>query len=186
MPDNRKDQAQNPKQAPVAKQAPPKPAAPPKPPKPAPDADAAAIHPKHKVGIVELVMIMLLVAVIFIFIFGMQQMKRDKERELLLSQKVEALLPTFVTIADSAKAYQARDPFAAWPLNIEEMNLPANINTAEFKFSFAENGVVTATSTKEFGKEGIKINFDIPSATYNVDDPQPTEKPIIKDQWLSK
>ncbi len=144
------------------------------------------IQPQHKVGLVELVMFLLLAGVVFIFVFGMQQMKREKAQELLLRQKFEQILPNFATVADSAKAYQARDPFAAWPLNIEEMNLPPNLNTPEFTFSFMENGVVTATTTKEFGKEGIKVNYEIATDSYNVEDPDPKSKPNIKDDWLSE
>ncbi len=143
------------------------------------------IQPHHKVGLVELIMFLLLAGVVFIFVFGMQQMKREKAQELLLRQKFEQILPNFATVADSAKAYQARDPFAAWPLNIEEMNLP-DLNTPEFTFSFMENGVVTATTTKEFGKEGIKVNYEIASDSYNIDDPDPKSKPIIKNDWLNQ
>ncbi len=189
MPDQGKNKPAPAKPAPAKPTpAPPAPKAPkaPKPVKVKHIPETPEVTPRHKVGLVELIMILLLVAVIFIFIFGMQQMKRDKEQELLARQKFEQILPHFSVIADSAKAYQARDPFAAWPLTIEELNLPPNINTPEFTFSFMENGVVIATTTKEFGKEGIKINYDIPTSSFVIEDPDPTTKPIVKYEWTEQ
>lgn len=176
---------ESPSKPPVKPTPPPPPPQDPKALKAAPG-ETAGILPHHKIGLVEILMILLLAAVVFIFIFGMRQMRAEKEQELLQRQKFENVLPTFKVIADSAKAYQARDPFAAWPLTIDEMNLPPNINTPEFKFSFMENGVVTATTTKEFGKEGIKVNYDIQQAAYNIDDPKPDTKPFIKQEWLGE
>ncbi len=144
------------------------------------------LKPQHKVGLVEIVMILLLAGVIFIFVFGMSQMKKEKAQELALQQKFEKVLPTFATITQAAKEYQAADPFAAWPLSIEEMNLPKDINTPEFTFTFAENGIVILTTTKAFGKEGIKVSYDIAKDGFDIEDPTPDAKPNIKETWLNR
>ncbi|MGC9362879.1 MAG: hypothetical protein ACP5F3_08120, partial [Candidatus Syntrophosphaera sp.] len=102
----------------------------------------SGINPRHKVGLVEIVMILLLAGVVFIFIFGMRQMRREKAELLALQQKVESIQPQFYAIADSAKAYKERDPFGAWPFTIEELNIPFDIQTPEYEFSFLENGTV--------------------------------------------
>lgn len=144
------------------------------------------LDPRHKIGLVEIVIILLLAGVVFIFIFGMNQMKREKARELALQLKVEEVLPHFQAIADAAKVYKENDPFGAWPLTIEELNLPPDLDTPEFKFSFSENGMVILTTTQEFGKEGIKVNYDITKDLYEIEDPDPTSKPVIKDDWLGR
>jgi hypothetical protein len=147
---------------------------------------AGEINPKHKIGLVEILIFLLVAGVVFIFIFGMNQMKKEKAQELALQQKFEQVLPNFALITKAAKEYQANDPFAAWPLSIEELNLPQNINTPEFKFSFMENGVVVLTTTKEFGKEGIVVNYDIAKDSYSVEDPSPETKPTIKEDWIQQ
>ncbi|MFO8144446.1 MAG: hypothetical protein R6T89_01760 [Candidatus Syntrophosphaera sp.] len=146
---------------------------------------ATEIDPRHKVGLVEIVMILLLAGVVFIFIFGMRQMRREKAELLALQQKVESIQPHFYTIADSAKAYKDRDPFGAWPLTIEELNIPFDIQSPEYEFSFLENGTVILTTKEEFGKEGIKINYDINEDFFEIEDPEPQTKPVIKDEWLN-
>lgn len=147
---------------------------------------AQGINPRHKIGLVEIALILLLAGVVFIFIFGMNQMKREKARELALQLKVEEVMPHFQTIAEAAKVYKENDPFGAWPLTIEELNLPPDLDTPEFKFSFSENGMVILTTTKEFGKEGIKVNYDITKDLYEIVDPDPTAKPVIKEDWLGQ
>ena len=67
---------------------------------------------------------------------------------------------------------------------IEEIIDPAKVNTPEFKFSFQENGTVIMTTTKEFGKEGIKVTYDIAKNTYDIEDPNPEVKPTIKEDWI--
>jgi hypothetical protein len=139
---------------------------------------------KHKVGLVELIMILLIAGIVFIFIFGMRQMKIEKQQERIAQAKVEQILPKFDLVTKAAKEYQAADPFAAFPLSIEEMNLPSDLNTPEFVFSFSEDGTVTATTTQAYGREGIKINYSIPEAIYELDDPAPDQKPRIAQDWL--
>ncbi len=153
---------------------------------PAPQKNGAGgINPRHKVGLVEMVMILLLAGVIFIFIFGMRQMRREKAEQLALQQKVESIQPHFYAIADSAKAYKERDPFGAWPFTIEELNLPFEIQTDEYEFSFLENGTVILTTKEEFGKEGVNINYEINEDFFEIEDPDPQAKPVIQDEWLN-
>ncbi len=143
-----------------------------------------AVQPKRQVGLVELILFLLLAGVVFIFIFGMRQMKAEKELELLAQQKFEQIVPQIELVVKAAKEYQANDPFAALPLSIEEMNLPSNINTEAFLITYSEEGIVTATSTKEFGREGIQVKHDINAGTYEISDPAPNEKPRIPEDWL--
>lgn len=145
----------------------------------------SGINPRHKVGLVEIVMILLLAGVVFIFIFGMRQMRREKAELLALQQKVESIQPQFYAIADSAKAYKERDPFGAWPFTIEELNIPFDIQTPEYEFSFLENGTVILTTKEEFGKPGVKINYDINDDFFEIDDPNPKAKPVLQEAWLN-
>ncbi|HQM79658.1 MAG TPA: hypothetical protein PKV12_03005 [Candidatus Syntrophosphaera sp.] len=138
----------------------------------------------HSIGIVELLIFIILAGVIFIFIFGMKQMQEEKEKELLAEKKFEQVLPNFTLISNLAKEYQKNDPFASWPSMIEEIIDPAKVNTPEFKFTFQENGTVIMTTTKEFGKEGIKVTYDIAKNTYDIEDPNPEVKPTIKEDWI--
>ncbi|MBW6514670.1 MAG: hypothetical protein K0B87_07930 [Candidatus Syntrophosphaera sp.] len=147
---------------------------------------AQSINPRHKIGLVEIIMILLLAGVVFIFIFGMNQMKAEKARELELQQMVGEVLPTFGLIANEAKVYKENDPFGAWPLTIEELNLPAGLDTPQFKFSFSDAGAVIMTTTKDFGKKGITVSYDITKDIYDINDPDPTAKPVIKEDWLNQ
>ena len=135
-------------------------------------------------GIVELLIFIILAGVIFIFIFGMKQMQEEKKEELLAAKKFEEVLPNFALISNAAKDYQKNDPFASWPSMLEEIIDPSKVNTPEFKFSFQENGTVIMTTTKEFGKEGIKVVYDINKDTFEIDDPNPNVKPTIKEDWI--
>ena len=138
----------------------------------------------HSIGIVELLIFIILAGVIFIFIFGMKQMQEEKEKELLAEKKFEQVLPNFALISNLAKEYQKNDPFASWPAIIEEIIDPSKVNTPEFEFTFQENGTVIMTTTKEFGKEGIKVIYDISKNTYDIEDPNPDVKPTIKEDWI--
>lgn len=161
--------------------------------KPAPkQAPAAAsettdiVKTRRTLGLVEILMIMLLAGVVFIFIFGMQQMKREREQELAMQAKFEQVLPTFAQVAQAAKGYKNADEFGAWPIDIAEIADPAQINTPEFKFSWLDSGVVELKTTKEFGKEGIRVSYDVANDSYSIDDPDPSTKPVIKESWVGQ
>jgi hypothetical protein len=138
----------------------------------------------HSYGIVELLIFIIIAGDIFIFIFGMKQMQEEKRQELITAKKFEQVLPNFMLISNLAKEYQKNDPFGSWPLNLEEIIDPSKVNTPEFKFSFQENGTVIMTTTKEFGKEGVKVTYDISKGTYDIEDPNPEVKPTIKEDWI--
>ena len=137
-------------------------------------------------SIAWILMILLLAGVVFIFIFGMQQMKREREQEQALLAKFEQVLPTFALVAQAAKNYKEADEFASWPIDIEEIADPNHINTPELQFSWLDSGVVELSTTKEFGKEGIRVSYDVANDSYSIDDPDPTTKPVIKDSWVSQ
>ncbi|MDP2172902.1 MAG: hypothetical protein Q8M98_07805 [Candidatus Cloacimonadaceae bacterium] len=142
------------------------------------------VKPENQVSLIEMIMILMLVGLVFVFVFGMQQMKINKEKEAIAQQKFESILPTFDRIVAAANEYRKNDPFGAYPLSLEELNLK-DINNADFVFSYTEMGpVITATTTKEFGKEGIAVNYNIAAAVYEVSDPNPQDKPTVHDDWL--
>lgn len=135
-------------------------------------------------GLVEMILILLLAGIVFIYIFGMKQMKMEKAELARTQQLFEQVVPTFDKITKAAKAYQAKDEFAAYPVDISELFPPAEIDTKEFKFTISDAGIVTATTTKDFGKEGIKVNYNIGSKAYDISDPAPDTPPNILDTWL--
>lgn len=167
------------KKAPETKPA-PKPA--PKQHQPAPEAEKI----RHKLGLVEILIFLLLAGVIFIFVFGLQQMKREKEQELVIQAKFEEVLPTFGIVAKAAKDLREDPNWGEWPFDILQVADTTKINTPEFKFTWSENVQVILTTTKEFGKEGIKVIYDVEKDSYSIDDPEPNVKPVIKDNWLSQ
>ncbi len=159
------------------------------PPKPAPkprQENQGDEKPRHKLGLVEILIFLLLAGVVFIFVFGMQQMQREKKQEEALQAKFEEVLPSFEIIAKGAKQLKADDPFGDWPLSIDFIIEPAKVNTPEFGFDWLDTGVVVLTTTKEFGKEGIKVIYDVATDSYSIEDPEPTVKPVIKDSWLNQ
>lgn len=129
---------------------------------------------------------LLLAGVIFIFVFGLQQMKREKEQELVIQAKFEEVLPTFGIVAKAAKDLREDPNWGEWPFDILQVADTTKINTPEFKFTWSENVQVILTTTKEFGKEGIKVIYDVEKDSYSIDDPEPNVKPVIKDNWLSQ
>ncbi len=146
-----------------------------------------ADKPRHKLGLVEILMFLLLAGVVFIFIFGMQQQKRDKELELAMQQKIVELKPAFMEIAANAKQYKANDPFGAWPLALDELNMdPAKLKTEEYTFDWSESGSVVMTTTEQFGKEGVKISYDVEGDSYTVEDPNASSRPQIKESWFNQ
>ncbi|MDZ4182899.1 MAG: hypothetical protein U1B83_08490 [Candidatus Cloacimonadaceae bacterium] len=152
--------------------------------KPAQEAKVTKVKPENQVSLIEMIMILMLVGLVFVFVFGMQQMKINKEKEALAQQKFETILPAFDRVVAAVNEYKRNDPFGAYPLALEELNL-SDINNGDFVFSYTEEGpVITATTTKEFGKEGIAVNYNITADVYEISDPAPQDKPTIKDDWL--
>lgn len=138
----------------------------------------------NRISLVEMIMILMLVGLVFVFFFGMKQLKVDKALEAAAQQKFEAIVPNFTKIVSAMEDYQKKDEFGDYPAFLEELNL-GNLDSEDFKFSYVfDTLTITATSTKAFGKEGIKVNYDLNSRSYTVDDPTPEKKPTVKDDWL--
>lgn len=136
----------------------------------------------HKISLVELIMILMLVGVVMIFTFGMRQMKLDKQKEAVAEQKFQDVIPVFQRIIAAMDEYKKNDQFGDYPVTIEELG---TFDTADFKFSYdSETLIVTGTSTKEFGKDGIQVLYSLTNAVYEVNDPKPKDKPTVLDEWL--
>lgn len=162
----------------------PKPAAPTKPPKPQSVKVDASMEAgiAHKVSMVELIMILMLVGVVMIFTFGMRQMKVDKQKEAIAEQKFQEVIPVFNKIIAGMEEYKKNDQFGAYPIDLQELG---TFDTNDFKFTYdADKLIVTATTTKEFGKDGIQVLYSIANMVYEVNDPKPKDKPTILDDWL--
>ncbi|HNX38363.1 MAG TPA: hypothetical protein PL124_05100 [Candidatus Cloacimonadota bacterium] len=140
----------------------------------------------NRIGLIELMMILMLVGLVFVFVFPMKQMKVDKAQELVSQGKVEALIPTFekIVVALDKFVNDPKNEFKDYPFDLSQLNL-GTVDTPEFKFSWDEmNKNIKATSTKEYGKEGIIISFNINDKVYTIDDKKPDVKPVVKDEWL--
>lgn len=166
----------------------PKPQAPvqPKPAAPKPpihkDNSSEETDPSRKASLVELIMILMLVGLVLVFIFGMQQMKIDKEKEVIAQQKFEATVPVFDRIIKAMEDYRKQDEFGDYPITLEELG---SFTNPDFKFDYSyDDKIITATSTAEFGKEGVQVKYSLTNSVYEVVDPTPKEKPTVKDDWL--
>lgn len=148
------------------------------------DISGDSLKAPKRFGLVEMILILLLAGIVFIYIFGMKQMRIEKAELARTQQLFEQVVPTFDKITKAAKAYQAKDEFAAYPVDISELFPPSDIDTKEFKFTISDAGIVTATTTKEFGKEGIKVNYNIGGKAFDISDPSPDTPPNILDTWL--
>lgn len=155
--------------------------------KPANKGEKTAEHaPKRNIGLIELMMILMLVGLVFVFVFPMQQMKVDKAQEKIVQQKVEAIVPTFAMINQKIDEFvnAPANEFKDYPFDLTQLNI-GTVNTPEFTFSWDEtNRKIVATSTKAYGKEGIKLSYSIEDKVYEIEDPKPADKPVIKDEWL--
>lgn len=138
--------------------------------------------PTRKASLVELIMILMLVGLVLVFIFGMQQMKVNKQKEMIAQQKFESVIPVFDNIIKAMEDYRKNDPFGAYPVDLGEVG---TFKHEDFKFSYdPESFIITGTSTKEFGKEGVEVKYSLNNAVYEVNDPKPKESPTVKDEWL--
>lgn len=148
-----------------------------------PAKETAAMH-HSPISLVEMIMILMLVGLVFVFFFGLKQLKVDKALEAAAQEKFEAVVPNFTKIVNAMEEYQKKDEFGDYPAFLEELNL-GNLDSENFKFSYLfDTLTITATSTKAFGKENIKVNYDLNNRSYTVDDPAPEKKPTVKDDWL--
>ena len=138
----------------------------------------------QNVSLVEMIMILMLVGLVFVFFFGMKQLKVDKAMEAAAQTKFEAIIPNYTKLVKAMEDYQKKDQFGDYPAFLEELNL-GNLDNPDFKFSYVfDTLTITATSTKAFGKEGVKVNYNLSDRSYTVDDPAPEKKPTVKDDWL--
>ena len=136
------------------------------------------------VSLVEMIMILMLVGLLFVFFFGMKQLKVDKALEAAAQEKFEAVVPTYTKLVKAMEEYQKKDQFGDYPAFLEELNI-GNLDSENFKFTYVfDTLTITATSTKAFGKEGVKVNYSLSDRSYTVDDPTPEKKPTVKDDWL--
>ncbi len=133
--------------------------------------------------LVEMIIILLLAGVVFIFIFGLRQVRTEEQRELAAKAQFEQLIPKFGEVAAAAEKMRAEDEFGDWPLDIEFLGLPANFDPKGFEFAFSD-GIVTATTTRDFGKQNVKIIYNIDKKEYSIEDPDPDTAPKIKYEWL--
>ena len=148
-----------------------------------PKQETTTMH-NSRISLVEMIMILMLVGLVFVFFFGMKQLKVDKALEAAAQQKFEAIVPNFTKIVSAMEEYQKKDEFGDYPAFLEELNL-GNLDSEDFKFSYLfDTLTITATSTPAFGKPDIKVNYDLGSRSYAVDDPAPEKKPTVKDDWL--
>ncbi len=159
----------------------PKPAAP-KPPIHKTSSEIESNEMTRKVSLIELIMILMLVGLVLVFIFGMQQMKIDKEKETIAQQKFESTIPVFDRIIKAMEDYRKQDEFGDYPITLDEIGSFPN---PDFKFDYSyDDKIITAVSTKEFGKEGVEVKYSLNNSVYEVVDPSPKEKPTVKDDWL--
>ncbi len=146
--------------------------------------DSKPVETGHQVSLVELMMLLMLVGLLFVFIFGMQQLKIDKAAEALAQSKFEAIVPSFQKTIAAMEDYRKNDEFGDYPAFIDELNL-GTIDNEDFKFEYVFDSLtLTATSQAAFGKEGIKVVYNLNDRSYTVEDPAPDKKPTVKDEWL--
>jgi len=137
-----------------------------------------------RVSLVELIMILMLVGLVFVFYFGMKQLQIDKANEAIAQNKFESIVPNFEKIIAAMENYRKADEFGDYPITLEELNL-GNVSNNDFKFEYNyDSKTVTAISQPSFGKEGIKVIFNLSDRSYTVEDPKPDKKPTVKDEWL--
>ncbi len=146
--------------------------------------DSKPVEAGHKVSLVELMMLLMLVGLLFVFFFGMQQLKIDKAAEALAQSKFEVIVPSFQKAIAAMEDYRKNDEFGDYPAFIDELNL-GTIDNEDFKFEYVfDTLTLTAVSQAAYGKEGIKVVYNLNDRSYTVEDPAPDKKPTVKDEWL--
>ncbi len=140
--------------------------------------------PTKRITLIELIMILMLVGLIFVFVFPFKQMTVDQEKEAIAKLKFEAILPNFEIIVAAAEEYKKADEFAAYPILLDELNL-SNINTEYFRFDYTDSGpTITAISTEAYGKADIKINYNMATKSFSIEDADSKVLPTVKEDWL--
>ncbi len=139
---------------------------------------------KARIGLVEIILIMMLVGLVFVFIPPYFQMRADEAQEAIDRERFDLAMQSVRVIIDKAEEYRRNDEFGDYPILIEVLNLPEQ-DTTYFNFMLeAEDLSIRAISKESFGKEGIKVVYSMQNKTYEIDDPNPQTKPVIKDAWL--
>ncbi|MBM4403295.1 MAG: hypothetical protein FJ042_02745 [Candidatus Cloacimonetes bacterium] len=139
---------------------------------------------KAKIGLVEIMLIMMLVGLVFVFIPPYFQMRADEAQEVIDRERFDLAMQTVRQIIEKAEEYKKTDEFGDYPILIEVLNVTAPDTTFFTYMLEAEDLSIRAISKTSFGKEGIKVIYSMPNKTYEIDDPAPKIKPVIKDSWL--
>jgi len=140
--------------------------------------------------LIEIILILFLVGLIFVFIFPYLQLKEDKKAEILIKEKLLAAIPTLEKISDAAYKMKAQDDFAAFAMDFDFLGIgkKSDFETDDFTFGYEyiddETANVFALTKAAFGKDKVKIIYDLKNKSYSISDPEPEAKPIIKEEWL--
>ncbi len=140
--------------------------------------------------LIEIILILFLVGLIFVFVFPYLQLQDDKKAEALFKSKIITAIPTIEKIADAAFKMKAADEFGAFALDYDFLGMgkASELETDDFTFGYEyvddESANVFALSKASFGKEKVKIVYDLKNKSYSISDPNAETKPIIKEDWL--
>lgn len=141
--------------------------------------------------IIEIIMILFLVGLVFVIVFPYKQMQDDKKQEAILKQRMEAIYPVLTRITEAALKAKAEDEFGDFPMDFDFLGLgkASDLETSDFTFGYnydldTSTPTAFALSKPEFGKENVKIIYNIKDKSYSLSDPKAEEKPRIKDEWL--
>jgi len=139
---------------------------------------------KARIGLVEIILILMLVGLVFVFIPPYFQMKADEAQEAIDRERFDIAMLTVKQIIDNAEEYRRMDEFGDYPILIEVLNI-TDPDTTYFNYSLeAEDLSIRAISKDSFGKAGIQVIYSMVNKTYEINDPDPKTKPVIKDDWL--
>lgn len=132
---------------------------------------AKKIGSAKEVTLIEVLLVILIVGVIVVLIIPAMA---DRQKIEMIN---EELLPTVKTIQQKNEEFQAE--YDDYAFDISQLNLQELSEKKYFTYSLTDS-TIDATTTKEFGKEGVTVRYNFLNDTWTIEGPEG----VIDRSWL--
>ncbi|MGC9337236.1 MAG: hypothetical protein ACP5EQ_03980 [Candidatus Cloacimonadia bacterium] len=132
---------------------------------------AKKIGSAKEVTLIEVLMVILIVGVIVVLIIPAMA---DRQKIEMIN---EELLPTVKTIQQKNEEFRAE--YDDYAFDISQLNLQELSEKKYFTYSLTDS-TIDATTTKEFGKEGVTVRYNFLNDAWTIEGPEG----VIDRSWL--
>ena len=147
--------------------------------------DDLSIKQAKKFSLIELLMIIMLVGIVVTFIFPLRQMKIDRSRTQEAIEIVREIAKIDEDFKNNPDLGDGEYAFDFSQLNYKPDNAYFTFRVADVDMEGRSitGGFIVATTTEEFGHEGIQIKYMLPSGPWSIEAPDKA-KDVIHRNWL--